>query len=133
MENLLSALVGALVGGVLSLVGGMITTNKALKGQRELASKAAAEDRATAEAASNRETAVTLLDQLAIMRENFASLGSRVWAGVRPQFRPAGTPDYPAGLLVLRELQRLDGSRAKLLPAQIGDRWYELVLLLGEY
>ncbi|MET0952621.1 MAG: hypothetical protein ABWX57_04990 [Aeromicrobium sp.] len=132
----LAALLGAVIGGALSLIAGIVTTNRSLKGQRELARQAADDERAAAAAASARETAVLMLDYLATMREHLGGMGDVIWrTGSDPIVTDQNyaDPPEPPAVRALAALRRVSASHAALLPDAISQRWYELTLLLDEY
>ena len=126
-----STLIAVVVGGAITIGASWSEARHA----RKLATAAAKEDRDAAAAASNRETAVMMLEQLAQMHVNFGRIReSGPWyiapvLGTNPGPPP---PENPA-VGALRELQRLNSSRALLMPDSIRDRWYELTLLIDEY
>lgn len=86
-------------------------------------------------AATAREAAVILLECHARVRSHLDELDTPKWHLVP---YPSGVgmhrekTHHPA-IEALEDAQRLDTSRAKLLPLDLRGIWYEFVLLLGEY
>lgn len=133
MNEFWAATAGAAIGGVATFAASWWQTRHVLKNERELTNQAANHQRVQAEMAAARETAVMLLDRLAAMRVLFGEVRyvpPMSWwrAGDRPH-DPIPQPARDA----LRELERLDASHVHLLPPEIGDRWYALILLINEY
>ena len=135
--ELWAALIGAAVGGLLTSRAAdrqmrheRDLTRQQMRHERDLSTKAFQDQRNLISETASKDTAVLLLDALADFQEHAGGLRRMVQEGGAERNNQAVRTRAADAVSKLRTLDR---SRALLLPKEINERWYALLIAIETY